>query len=293
METKQEPKTDRQERAGLSALRCVIFDLDGTLLDTSPGILECVEYAADKLGYPVLPRQQLLTFIGPPLKDSFMRCYGCSPEEALALTAAYREHYREGALLHCAPYPGIFTLCEKLRDAGVRIAVATSKPLVFSERILCHFHFTEYISYIHCADLAGKLTKTDLIRFCVRDAAADTKSGSGSLETKGKSGSGSLEMEGKSGGCIPETEGKDQCTVSESDAKCCVMVGDTVFDARGAQEAGVPFIGVRYGFGNEEEMRRCPHLGMADSPLEVLDILRGAQETEEALTGKTERYRGQ
>ena len=77
---------------------CVIFDLDGTLLDTSPGIMESVRYAAEKLGYPELNAAQLRSFIGPPLTDSFQRCYGCGEDEAWRLTAAYREHYREGAL---------------------------------------------------------------------------------------------------------------------------------------------------------------------------------------------------
>ena len=146
---------------------CVIFDLDGTLLDTSPGIMESVRFAAEKHGYPHLTDTQLRTFIGPPLTDSFIRCYGCNDEEAKKLTAAYREHYRDGALLNAKPYDGIFELCEKLKKRGYRLAVATSKPQVFSERILNHFGFE--IQIIHGADMDGKLTKTDLIHLCMKD----------------------------------------------------------------------------------------------------------------------------
>ena len=149
----------------------VVFDLDGTLLDTSPGILECVRYASERLGYPELPNGQLLTFIGPPLKDSFMRCYGCDEEAAVKLTAAYREHYRKGALLKAIPYDGILHLCETLKEAGIQIAVATSKPQVFSEQILSHFGFDRYLNAINGADLEGHLSKSDLIRHCIGDNA--------------------------------------------------------------------------------------------------------------------------
>jgi phosphoglycolate phosphatase len=103
--------------------------------------------------------------------ESFKRCYGCSEEEARALTAAYREHYSKGELLHARPYDGIFELCEELKNAGFQLALATSKPQVFSEGILAHFGFDFPI--MHCADLEGKLSKADLIRQCVIDSGAE------------------------------------------------------------------------------------------------------------------------
>ena len=148
-------------------MKTMIFDLDGTLLDTSLGIMESIRYASAKLGYPELPMEQLLTFIGPPLTDSFMRCYGCDKEKADLLTAAYREHYREGALLNAKPYDGILDVCRQLKERGLRLAVATSKPQMFSEQILHHFGFDGYMTEIHGADLEGRLSKTDLIRLCV------------------------------------------------------------------------------------------------------------------------------
>ena len=205
----------------------VIFDLDGTLLDTSPGILECVRYASEKLGYPELPHEKLLTFIGPPLKDSFMRCYGCDEAEAERLTATYREHYRKGALLNAIPYNGILELCETLKAAGVQLAVATSKPQAFSEQVLRHFGFDRYLDVIFGADMAGHLSKADLIRQCVGD----------------------------------------------KDPSACVMVGDTDYDAIGAQEANVPFLAVSYGFGNKEKMLSYPHIGIAEKPMDIIEIL--------------------
>ena len=206
-------------------MKCVIFDLDGTLLDTSPGILESVEYAAKKLGYPQLSREQLLTFIGPPIHSSFIRWYGCDRQQAEALVAAYRENYRSGALLHAVPYEGIFELLEALKREGAKRMVATSKPQPFSEQILAHFGFA--FDAVHGVDFDGRLGKADMIRLCMAESGAE-----------------------------------------------CVMVGDTEHDARGAAEAGVPFIGVRYGFGDSAEMAKYPMAGPAGSPADVLRILK-------------------
>ncbi len=214
--------------------RLAIFDLDGTLLDTSPGILESVRYAAEKLGYPPLPQEQLLTFIGPPLKDSFMRCWGCDEEEAERLTAAYREHYRGGALLYAEPYEGIAGVLGALRQAGMQLAVATNKPQAFSERILRHFELDRCFHVIHGADFEGHLTKADLIRLCAADL-----------------------------GTAPGD---------------CVMVGDTAHDARGAEEAGVPFLAVTYGFGfRRGEGVSFPYIGIADTPSELREFLNGTE----------------
>ena len=204
---------------------CVIFDLDGTLADTGPGIMESVRYATEKYGYPELSEELLRSFVGPPLGDSFMRCCGCDREEAEKLTAAYREHYRAGAMLHAEPYEGIFDLLGELCRRGHRTAVATGKPQAFAERVLKHFGFEKYLTEIHGADFEGRLTKADIIRMCIRDGES------------------------------------------------AVMVGDTEQDARGAAEAGVPFIGVRYGYGNLKEMEKYPCIGMADTAKEILPLL--------------------
>ncbi|MBR3243563.1 MAG: HAD hydrolase-like protein [Parasporobacterium sp.] len=205
----------------------IIFDLDGTLLDTSPGIYECARFAGRKLGFPELSEEQLYSFVGPPLKDSFMRAYGCSEEDGQALTDTYREHYREGAVLKAEPYDGIFELLDSLSRMGLDLAVATAKPQIFAEQVLEHFGFSKYMSEICGADLTGKLTKTDIIRKCVGDR----------------------------------------------EASACVMVGDTEHDAKGAYEAGVPFIGVSYGFGNPEKRANYPAIGIAASPLEILNFV--------------------
>lgn len=208
-------------------MRCVIFDLDGTLLDTSPGIIESVKYAAYKLGYPELSEAQLHTFIGPPIKVSYTNVYRCSSDEAERLTAAFREHYSERAILNARPYDGIIDLCNELKNKGIPVKVATNKPQPYAEQVLNHFGFDRYISDIRGARMDGGLTKSDLIKLCVAD----------------------------------------------NELSECVMIGDTEHDAKGAQEAGVPFIGVTYGFGDPDMMAKYPSVGIADSPSEIMKIL--------------------
>ena len=73
--------------------RLFIFDLDGTLVDTSPGIMGTVRHVEKTLGIPPIPDEELRRFIGPPLEDSFMRYHGAAPERAKEMVACYRERY--------------------------------------------------------------------------------------------------------------------------------------------------------------------------------------------------------
>ena len=73
--------------------RLFIFDLDGTLVDTSPGIMATVRYVEQTMGIPPIPEEQLRRFIGPPLEPSFMRYHKATPEQARAMVACYRERY--------------------------------------------------------------------------------------------------------------------------------------------------------------------------------------------------------
>ncbi len=147
--------------------RCVVFDLDGTLLDTSEGVFTCVEYAADALGSPRLSRGELRDFIGPPLSSSFPKHYGYDEETTAEAIRLFRKHYREGAMFLARPYEGILELCRQLRDRGVSVAVATNKLESMARLLLAHFGFDAYCDPIFGADPEGRLNKADLIRKCL------------------------------------------------------------------------------------------------------------------------------
>ena len=123
--------------------RYLLFDLDGTLTDPKPGITGCVAYALDSFGIHVDNPDTLTCFIGPPLVDSFMEYYGFSREQAEKACAKYRERFAVKGLYENAVFEGIEELLRDLKTAGYQIILATSKPHVYAEKILRHFHLLQ------------------------------------------------------------------------------------------------------------------------------------------------------
>lgn len=137
----------------------LIFDLDGTLTDPEEGITRCVAHALEGFGIHVEDTHTLTPFIGPPLKDSFMRFYGFSEEEALRAVALYRERFSDVGIFENAPYPGIGPLLGRLREAGLTLAVASSKPEVYVRRILEHFDLAAPFAAVCGSELDGRRVK--------------------------------------------------------------------------------------------------------------------------------------
>jgi phosphoglycolate phosphatase len=136
----------------------ILFDLDGTLTESGPGIISSVRYALATMGRPALDDEQLRRFIGPPLLDSFRDICGFDPTEVTDAIAAYRVHYATDGQYENSVYDGIPELLAGLRDAGRTLAVATSKAEVFAESILEHFALTENFATIVGSELDGRRT---------------------------------------------------------------------------------------------------------------------------------------
>lgn len=132
----------------LNMITTILFDLDGTLTDSGPGIKECVHYALKKMGRPDCDEETAARFIGPPLLVSFREFCGFSEEESIKATALYREKYVDDGLFNNVPYPGIENCLGKLKDAGLTLAVCTSKPQNMAERVLDYFDLTKYFDHI-------------------------------------------------------------------------------------------------------------------------------------------------
>ena len=150
-------------------IRAVLFDLDGTLLDTREGILRSIEYASKVLGFPELSEEERLSFVGPPIQESMMRHYGCDKESAQKAADIFREYYSTEALFGAKPYDGIYELCEILKEKGIRMAVATYKREDYAIRLLKHFRFHEYCEVMHGADGQNVLKKADIVRMCLNE----------------------------------------------------------------------------------------------------------------------------
>ena len=106
-----------------------LFDLDGTLSDSSEGITKAVSYALESFGIEVPDRKELSCFIGPPLPESFQKFYGFSEEEAARATEIYRSYYNVTGKFENTPYPGIRELLVHMKNKGIPAMVATSKRL--------------------------------------------------------------------------------------------------------------------------------------------------------------------
>lgn len=145
-----------------------IFDVDGTLLNTTEGVLSSVRYTIEKAALPQLTDDQLKTFIGPPIQDSFQKYYGISGERLQQLAECFREQYKNVDLLKAEPYPGIYEALQRLRENQIQLAVATYKRQDYARQLLRHFDFDKYTAVMYGADNYNQLKKSDIILKCMR-----------------------------------------------------------------------------------------------------------------------------
>lgn len=144
--------------------RYVLFDLDGTLTESAPGIINSVKYAFSHYGITDYDEKELESFVGPPLTDSFMRYCGFSAEKAAEAVEVYREYFREKGMFENSVYPGVRECLEKLKANGLRLGVATSKPKPFCDAILKRFGLFDFFEVIEGIPLDGEgMTKTEVI----------------------------------------------------------------------------------------------------------------------------------
>lgn len=139
--------------------RTIIFDLDGTLIDSATGILNSAMYALKKMGIEDVERDSLYQFIGPPLKESFKEFFQMDENEAQQAVDFYREYYKEKGVLEVSLYEGIDVVLKELKKQGKQIMMGTSKPEVFAKRIAEHLNIASYFDLIAGANLEGTRDK--------------------------------------------------------------------------------------------------------------------------------------
>ena len=133
----------------------VLFDLDGTLTESGPGIMRSLTVAFDAIGAPQLDEATMLRFVGPPLLHSFREVAGLDGPTSVAALQAYRRYYVEHGMFENSVYPGIVELLQALHSSGRRLAVATSKPLIYARQIVEHFGLAEYFLAVCGPELDG------------------------------------------------------------------------------------------------------------------------------------------
>ncbi len=219
----------------------LLFDLDGTLTDPKTGICTCVQYALSAFGIEEPDLDKLESFIGPPLKDSFMRFYGFTEEQVDAAIVKYRERFSDVGLFENEVYKGIPKMLRELNARGLVLAVASSKPTVYVQRILEHFRIARYFKAVVGSELDGRHVNKDEV---VQEAL------------------------GQLFGDRPV------------EADQVYMIGDRCFDVEGAHKNGVESVGVTYGYGSMEELKGARSDYIVRSVEELQEfLLRGTDES--------------
>ena len=147
-----------------SRYEAVLFDLDGTLTQSHPGVIRCVGRALEKMGKPVPPPETLMKFIGPPLQLSFSKL-GLTPEECRRGVDLFREEYNVRGVYENSVFDGMHDLLRDLRTAGAKIIIATSKSQEAAESVVNYFELAPLVDFVSGAYADERPhTKADLIR---------------------------------------------------------------------------------------------------------------------------------
>lgn len=147
----------------------LFWDLDGTLTDSGPGIINSVKYTLRKMGKEIPSEETLRKFIGPPLIYSFREYCNMSEEEAQLAVKTYREYYAVTGLFENKVYEGIEPVLKKLQKLGKKLVVATSKPEKFSVQIIEHFGLNGYFEVIAGSSMdESRNTKEAVIRYAMQ-----------------------------------------------------------------------------------------------------------------------------
>ncbi len=195
----------------------VLFDLDGTLTDSAPGILAGFDHALATVGSPPPGDDVRAHVIGPPMIDTF-RSLGLDEDRVERARAAYTDYYDSRGWSENRVYEGIVDVLDALVAAGVPMAVATSKNERFARRILEHFGLAHYFRFIAGAsDDGSRRSKADVVARAL------------------------------------EQVGRPARSTAEGGTASVVMVGDRDHDVFGAGHWGIPVVLVRWGYGFEAE----------------------------------------
>lgn len=156
----------------------VFFDLDGTITDSKPGILKCIRHALDAKGVPYT-EEQLDQMVGPPFRVSMRDILGVTDTAIIEdMIRLYRGEYEVSGWRDCTVYPGMRELFARLKDGGIRLAVATSKPLRFTVMMLDGLELSRYFDFIGGAESdSSRDSKIAVIRYVMENLGMRSSEG--------------------------------------------------------------------------------------------------------------------
>lgn len=149
--------------------KCILLDLDGTLIDPKEGITKAVAHSLSCFGIKVEDLDTLCKFIGPPLRDSFADYYGFDREKAELAVEKYREYFSVKGIYQHTLYEGVPQLLKNLQDEGKTIILATSKPTIYAAEILRYYKIDSAFTFVSGSEFDGsRAVKKDIIEFALQ-----------------------------------------------------------------------------------------------------------------------------
>ena len=145
----------------------VLWDLDGTLLDTSEGVIRSIRYCLSAFDMEIPCADILKTFIGPPIQKSFEENFKVSAKTAEEMATVFRNRYKTKDLLYAEPYKDIERVLKTLYEANITQAIATYKREDYAKKLIEYFDFFKYMRVICGSDLEGLLQKKDIMKNCL------------------------------------------------------------------------------------------------------------------------------
>lgn len=153
----------------------VLFDLDGTLMDTSSGIIKSVRYVLEKMGLSSVSEQQLYSFIGPTVKERLIEIFPLSDKDANMAMKIFRENYGQNNLYMAHAYKGIKELLLSLKMQNYKLGVATYKRTDQAKLLLREKQLYDCFDIICGSDSNATLRKSDIIEKACLEIKADKK----------------------------------------------------------------------------------------------------------------------
>jgi phosphoglycolate phosphatase len=205
----------------MSKFSTILWDLDGTIIDSSPGVFASFHHTFQTLGLPDLSDEQMRPFMGPPLAHTFGDVLGYDAELVQECLKTYRNYYlNHGGALDATVYPGVIETLQRIKEAGIPQSLATSKALVGTTLVGEHFDFLKYFDVLGTAsnDLS-RHSKSQVLDYALNE-----------LQKTG------------------------------ADLTKPLLIGDRIFDVDGAREHGIAVCLVKWGFGTEDEFARADYL---------------------------------
>ncbi|MEF9918494.1 MAG: HAD hydrolase-like protein [Eubacterium sp.] len=217
--------------------QCILFDLDGTLLNSKEGVWRSLEYALEKLGYPNPKIEDIEPLIGPPIEQVFVEHFDFSISDGWRGYDFYQEEYVENGRMYKDPFfDGAEETIKELYKLGCTVGICTNKGENNACKIIEHSNLDIEINHVYGPNESGTRTnKVEIINDFLKDFGYDT----------------------------PEKKA------------CVLMVGDRYYDIEGAHTAGIDAAGVSFGNGSKTELLNAGAIAVVDKMEDLIEIVKG------------------